>query len=98
MIDIFFLMWYYCLGDDLIMNVTIGVSNRHVHLRKSDLEILFGKDAELTVKKKILLPLLLSVKLALTLSYKTISFLTILLIITGKLDMLSNTTYKILLL
>lgn len=33
------------LGD--IMKVTIGVSNRHVHLKKEHLEILFGKDYSL---------------------------------------------------
>ena len=54
---------YYCfifncvnmiLGD--IMDVMIGVSNRHVHLRKSDLEVLFGKDFNLEVKKELVQP------------------------------------------
>lgn len=33
------------------MKVKVGVSNRHVHLKQSDLDILFGKD--LTIKNKI---------------------------------------------
>ena len=38
------------------MNVSIGVSNRHVHLCKNDLEVLFGKDFELSVKKSLVQP------------------------------------------
>lgn len=30
------------------MNIKIGISNRHVHLTKEDLELLFGKDYKLT--------------------------------------------------
>ena len=36
------------------MKVKVGISNRHVHLKQSDLDILFGK--ELTIKKMITQP------------------------------------------
>lgn len=38
------------------MEVTLGVSNRHVHLNLEDFEILFGKDQELEVKKELVQP------------------------------------------
>lgn len=39
------------------MNIKVGVSNRHVHVTKDDLEILFGKDYELNKKVDINQPL-----------------------------------------
>ncbi|MBP3921178.1 MAG: phosphate propanoyltransferase [Bacilli bacterium] len=38
------------------MDVSIGVSNRHVHLCKRDLEILFGEGFNLEVKKDLVQP------------------------------------------
>ena len=38
------------------MKVSIGVSNRHVHLKKEDLEILFGKGYELKIDKEMTQP------------------------------------------
>lgn len=35
------------------MKVNIGISNRHVHLTKKHLEILFGKDYELTIDRPL---------------------------------------------
>lgn len=38
------------------MEVTIGVSNRHVHLKKEHMDLLFGKDYELEIKNKLVQP------------------------------------------
>lgn len=38
------------------MRITIGVSNRHVHLTKEHLEILFGKNYELEIKNMLVQP------------------------------------------
>ena len=35
------------------MKVSVGVSNRHVHLKEEHLKILFGDDFKLTVHKMI---------------------------------------------
>ena len=34
-------------------SVPIGVSNRHIHLDRKDMDILFGQDSELTFKKEL---------------------------------------------
>ena len=34
-------------------SVPIGVSNRHIHLDRADMDILFGPDSELTRKKDL---------------------------------------------
>lgn len=36
--------------------VPVGISNRHVHLCRSDMDILFGKGSQLTVKKPVRQP------------------------------------------
>lgn len=38
------------------MKVNIGISNRHIHLKKEDLEVLFGKDYELEVARPLTQP------------------------------------------
>lgn len=38
------------------MQVKIGISNRHVHLSREDLDILFGSEYELTKKRDLLQP------------------------------------------
>lgn len=39
------------------MNIKVGISNRHVHLTKESIEVLFGKGYNLTVKKDLSQPL-----------------------------------------
>ena len=38
------------------MKVLVETSARHVHLTENDFKILFGKDAELTIKKELSQP------------------------------------------
>ncbi len=38
------------------VNIPIGISNRHIHLDRHDMDILFGKNSELTVKKDLKQP------------------------------------------
>lgn len=35
------------------MEVNVGISNRHVHLKKETLDLLFGKDFELEIQKEL---------------------------------------------
>ena len=36
------------------MDIKVGVSNHHVHLKQEDLDTLFGKDYKLTNKRDLL--------------------------------------------
>ena len=38
------------------MNIPVGISNRHVHLTKEDVDILFGKDYQLTPRNYLYQP------------------------------------------
>ena len=38
------------------MKIEIGVSNRHIHLKKEDLEVLFGEGYKLTIKNELKQP------------------------------------------
>ena len=46
--------WYNCFGD--VMKVSVGVSNRHVHLKEEDLYVLFGDNYKLEKIKDIKQP------------------------------------------
>lgn len=41
------------LAKEILGKVPVGISNRHVHLSKQDLEVLFGPGYELTVKNEL---------------------------------------------
>jgi len=40
-------------GDDKMVQIPVGVSNRHVHLTKNDVDVLFGIDYNLTKKRDL---------------------------------------------
>jgi Propanediol utilization protein len=42
-----------CPGNDTCEGIPVGVSNRHVHLSRADLDTLFGVGYELTVQKHL---------------------------------------------
>ena len=44
------------LEGGLIMNILVETSARHVHVTEADLETLFGKGYQLTVKKELSQP------------------------------------------
>lgn len=42
--------------EKVIGQVPVGISNRHIHVTQSDLDVLFGKGHQLTVKKELSQP------------------------------------------
>ena len=40
------------LKEDKFMEINVGISNRHVHLKKETLDLLFGKNFELEIQKE----------------------------------------------